>query len=181
MGIESSNLSLSATLILILFISSIENLSWNSFENKLSKKSELVCRRLVIELGIEKYVKFEGAVPNNDIGKYLAMSDLFVSTSLSDGSSVALVEAISCGLPIVATKVPAFFEWIKDDYNGKFVDFGDSLSLSKVINELLKDDTKLDSMRRFNLKIGDEKTDWNKNYEILESTYQKLIPRYNSQ
>ena len=64
------------------------------------------------------------------------MSDIFVSTSLSDGSSVALVEAISCGLPIVATKVPAFFEWIEDGSNGRFIDFGDSLNLSKVINDL---------------------------------------------
>ena len=156
----------------------VEDSLWNSFENRQSKMCELECRRLVIELNIQKYVKFEGAVPNNDIGKYLSMSDLFVSTSLSDGSSVALVEAISCSLPIVATKVPAFFEWINDGVNGNFVNFGDSFSLSKAINDLLKDNNKLLAMRNANLEIGEDKTDWNKNYEVLEETYQKLVDNY---
>jgi len=69
----------------------------------------------------EGSVKFLGAVPHKDVVKYLVISDIYVSTSLSDGTSASLLEAMTCSLPSVVTGIAANREWILDGWNGFFV------------------------------------------------------------
>ena len=49
---------------------------------------------------------------------YLNAADIYVSTSLSDGTSLSLLEAMACSLPVVVTDIPANKEWITDGHNG---------------------------------------------------------------
>lgn len=59
--------------------------------------------KIIDTLGIEGKIKLLGA--RNDIDQLLAASDLFVSSSHWEGLSVAILEAMAAGLPIVATNV----------------------------------------------------------------------------
>jgi glycosyltransferase involved in cell wall biosynthesis len=54
-------------------------------------------RGLVDHLNLTPYVHFPGMIPNHELPKYLASADLYVTSSLSDGSSNALMEAMACG------------------------------------------------------------------------------------
>lgn len=69
----------------------------------------------------EGSVKFLGNIPRQDVAKYLDISDIYISTSLSDGTSASLLEAMTCSLPPVVTDIPANKEWILDRWNGYLI------------------------------------------------------------
>ena len=60
-----------------------------------------------------------------DIYKYLYQSDLFLSTSLYEGHPISILEAMSIGLPIVASEVTGNIDTIKNGYSGFFYKLGD--------------------------------------------------------
>jgi glycosyltransferase involved in cell wall biosynthesis len=62
--------------------------------------------RLVRELGLADHVVVAG--PRTDVASVLSESNVFVMPSRSEGHSVAFLEALASGIPIVASKIPAF-------------------------------------------------------------------------
>jgi glycosyltransferase involved in cell wall biosynthesis len=59
--------------------------------------------------------------------------------SYREGLPKVLIEAASCGLPIVSTDVPGCREIVRDDYNGILVPKGDFFSLSNALLRLIED------------------------------------------
>lgn len=73
-----------------------------------------------------------------DIPEYMRLINLFVLSSLGEGISNTILEAMSSGLPVVATKVGGNIELVKEDQTGKLVVPGDPEILSEVIYEYYK-------------------------------------------
>ena len=134
-------------------------------------------KQLVNDLSIEKYVKFTGMIPNEELPKYLAASDIYVSSSLSDGTSVCLLEAMASGLPVVVTDVDAILEWVTDGENGLVVHKKSPGALAKAICRLLEDDNLRKKFSETNYKIARERASWDDNVKILEGMYQSLVKR----
>ncbi|MEW6684778.1 MAG: glycosyltransferase family 4 protein [Candidatus Edwardsbacteria bacterium] len=132
-------------------------------------------KRRVEELGLLSQVHFAGRVSNRDIAEYLHAADIYVTTSLSDGTSVSLLEAMACGLPVVVADAPAYFEWVRDGFNGFIVPRKDSTILAKRLVELLANEDLRRSMSERNLQIAQERADWDKNFETLEGLYEELV------
>ena len=105
---------------------------FGSLENKL--------RELVKELKLEPVVIFIGSVPNEDMPAFLNARDLYVSSSLSDGTSLSLLEAMACGLPVVVTDVPANLEWVVNGENGLVVPRRSINELAMAIIYLLQNE-----------------------------------------
>jgi glycosyltransferase involved in cell wall biosynthesis len=76
-------------------------------------------QRLCQELGLRDRVMFQGQV--QDIAAALSGASLFVLPSLTEGISLALLEAMACGLPAVATRVGGNPEVILDGQTGLLV------------------------------------------------------------
>ncbi len=132
-------------------------------------------RTLVERTGLQEFVHFCGWVALEDMPNYLRAADLYVSTSRSDGSSLSLIEAMACGLPVVVTDVPANLEWVDHGHNGLVVRRGDPAALVKAISSLTED---LDLRRRMgerNVRIARERADWDKNFGKLETMYRTLM------
>ena len=89
------------------------------------------------ELNIEDRVDFLGTV--NNVAEFFHRSDLFVNTSLNEGISNSLLEAMACGLPIVATNISGNNELIQDGFNGLLVPSKDSVALTRAMENLLTD------------------------------------------
>ena len=134
-------------------------------------------KQLVNNLKIEKYVKFTGMIPNAELPKYLAASDLYVSSSLSDGTSVCLLEAMALGLPVVVTNVDANLEWITNGENGLVVPKKNPDALAKAICTLLEDDNLRKTFGRRNYKIAKVRASWDDNVKVLEGMFQSLAKR----
>jgi glycosyltransferase involved in cell wall biosynthesis len=98
-------------------------------------KAEL--QLLVSELGLEEHIHFLGS--RHDIPRLLAASDLFVLSSLWEGLSMALLEAMATGLPIVASAVSGTIEAIRPNEGGFLVPPGDVAAMASAIGQLLSD------------------------------------------
>ena len=87
-----------------------------------------------VDLGIADRVDWYGFVPNPFAFYYAA--DIFVLPSLYEGQSNALLEAMSAGLPVVVTDIPAHAEVIRHIHNGMVVPVGDTGRLAAVLAQL---------------------------------------------
>ena len=70
----------------------------------------------------------------------LKKSKIFCLSSIYEGMSNALVEAICVGLPIVTTKVSGTEELIKNGENGFIVNIGDKDSMAKALTKIIEDE-----------------------------------------
>lgn len=97
---------------------------------------------LVVGAGIEEKafrnprIKLTGATDN--VVPYLQAMDIFVLPSLTETSSLATMEAMSCGLPVIATPVGAIKDYIEDGVNGFLFPRQDVDTLVEKLNALLK-------------------------------------------
>lgn len=92
---------------------------------------------LVAQLGLEGQVKLLG--PRDDAADLMAGFDLFALPSLTEGLSIALLEAAAAGLPIVATAVGGNPEVVQDGDRGLLVPAADGAALRAAIARLLGD------------------------------------------
>lgn len=90
----------------------------------------------VTSFGLGDKVVFAGQVDNP--ANLLAHADVFVSSSLTESFGIAIVEAMSLGLPIVATDCPtAPREVLSDGRYGRLVPVGDARELARAMREAL--------------------------------------------
>jgi glycosyltransferase involved in cell wall biosynthesis len=75
-------------------------------EGPLENQLKNQCR----ELGIEGKVKFTGLVHN--VRKYLAISDIYVFPSFQEGFPNSVLEAMACGLPVIASRIGGVMDMI---------------------------------------------------------------------
>ena len=94
-------------------------------------------RRLTDSLDISANVLFLGN--RLDVPELLAASDIFVMPSLSEGISVAILEAMASELPIVATSVGGNRDIIEDGVTGLLVNPADASMIAKAVERLLND------------------------------------------
>ncbi|MBI4317904.1 MAG: glycosyltransferase family 4 protein [Chloroflexi bacterium] len=132
-------------------------------------------RAMLSEYGLASHVHFAGWLDEPDMAAHLNAADVYVTTSLSDGTSASMLEAMACGLPMVVSDAPAYFEWVQDGVNGFVVPRRDSEYLAERIITLLSDGALRDDMGARNLEIAHERADWEKNFSILEGIYGDLL------
>lgn len=85
-------------------------------------------------LGVAGRIQFTGF--RTDIEALLADADVFLLTSHYEGISMALLEAMRCGLPAIATRVGGVPETIRDGETGLLVDPGDEQQLATAMAQL---------------------------------------------
>ena len=75
----------------------------------------------------------------NNVFKYLYASKLYLSTSFYEGLSISILEAMSIGLPIIASKVIGNIDAIKHDISGYLYELGNIQSARNYIKNILND------------------------------------------
>lgn len=83
-------------------------------------------------------VKFIGALSHDKLPDYYQQADIFILPSLTEGQPKSLLEAMGCGLPVIASDIPAHREIITDGQNGILCQNTVS-SLARVIKRLIAD------------------------------------------
>lgn len=90
-----------------------------------------------IDLGVSERVRFLGV--RDDVNKLLLSSDIFVQPSLWEGLSLALLEALLAGLPVLATRVEGVVDVVEDEQTALLVPPGDASGLAANIQRLVDD------------------------------------------
>jgi glycosyltransferase involved in cell wall biosynthesis len=79
--------------------------------------------------------------PTHDIEQYFRAADVFVLPSIREAHPLALLEAMACGLPSVATRLAGATDvLIQDGWNGRLFPADDDAALAGILRELLTDE-----------------------------------------
>lgn len=97
----------------------------------------LELEQLAASLDLESSVIFAGSRP--DVAAYMQASDLLVLPSETEGLSIALLEAMACGLPVVVSDCDGNRELVTDGLNGMVFPRGNENALAQKIKTLLLD------------------------------------------
>ncbi|MCP4601484.1 MAG: glycosyltransferase family 4 protein [Proteobacteria bacterium] len=84
-------------------------------------------------------VNFLGRLERSELINQLHLADVFVLPSLNEGMSNSVLEALSCGLPVVATNVGGCTELVFDGVNGFVVEKADSIALADALDKYTND------------------------------------------
>jgi glycosyltransferase involved in cell wall biosynthesis len=96
------------------------------------------------QLGIQDRITFAGY--QNDVAPWLNRSKVFVLTSDSEGLSLAMMEAMTCGLPCVVSDVGELRDLVKDDATGYLIRERSASTFAECLLRLLKDNHKWEEM-----------------------------------
>ena len=94
---------------------------------------------IIKELNIQDKVVFLGRIPREETSPYYQEADVFVLPSLNEGMSNAMLEALSTGLPILATDTGGSDELIQEGKNGYIVKMKNAQDIADKIEKLIKD------------------------------------------
>ncbi|MCS6305653.1 MAG: glycosyltransferase family 4 protein [Nitrospira sp.] len=119
-------------------------------------------------LGIEQNIRLLGM--RQDIPRLLALMDVFVLPSLSEGLSMALLEAMAAGKPVVATRVGGNPELVQQGHAGLLVPSQDAGGLADALIVLLGDPI---TLRRFG-EAGAERVRKDFSTDHMAEQYRRL-------
>jgi glycosyltransferase involved in cell wall biosynthesis len=124
--------------------------------------------RFIRDIGLERRIKVFTSVKNEALVGYYVSSDVFVLPSLMETFPLSILEAMSAGLPIVATRVGAVSELIRDGINGFLVQPASSSEIySKLLFLAKRDDVRIG--------IGKVNAEKAKNYSWEQVAYKTYM------
>jgi len=144
--------------------------------------------RLLLQRSRFPYPELEKAVQNSPVKDRIEwcpsrdhskMPDLFnkahvtISIPNSDSSSAVMMESMSCGVPVIASKIPMNDEW---DGLGIYVPKDDSVeALAELMKKVMEQPELVKAYGKFAREIIIRRADWDKQMEGLVKLYEELI------
>jgi len=109
-------------------------------------------RNLIFEKQLTEFITFTGQIPHENVKDYMVASDIFVLPSLTEGFPNVLLEAMACGLPIVASKITGIPEIVINGENGFLVESKSPKEIAEKLLFLLNNPELRKKISRNNLK-----------------------------
>jgi len=139
-------------------------------------EQEKYLKELCIKLGVNEKVIFVGWVPHEEIPRYMAISHLFVRPSTQEGFGIVFIEAMSCGLPVVATKRGGIIDIVEDCVNGILIEPKNEKSLASTLIKLIEHPEYAQKIAIEGRKTALRKYDWLKIYQkIVTQIYSRVL------
>jgi len=104
---------------------------------------KLESEKYVKENNLSKYVRFVGEILGKERINYYQEADIFCAPYIDEAFGITVLEALSCGIPVVGFKNESFLEILKGyPYPELFVDRKNIVKFSKVLKQLINDQQK---------------------------------------
>jgi len=126
-------------------------------------------KQIVSEKNLGNIIELTGRIGAEDMPQVYRQNDIFISASMQEGMSNAMLEAMASGLPIITTRCEGTEELIAD--NGFVVEYANAEEIAKVVRKLA-DDRQIYKQMAVAARRQAEKFSWN-------STANKYILLYN--
>jgi glycosyltransferase involved in cell wall biosynthesis len=121
-------------------------------------------------LGLGERVRFLGPVSPDRLKHPLSAADLFVLSTRNEGWANVILEAMACGLPVVASDVGGNPEVVRGPELGTIVPFDDQAALTAAVDEALTR-----SWDRQTIRAYAEANSWDTRVGMLISLFQHLV------
>jgi len=119
--------------------------------------------------------RFVGNLPNDQVPEWINASDVLVLPTRSEGTPVVLMEALSCGVPVVASSVGGIPDLVKDKQTGYLVDKEDVDTFETRLQELLESTENAMRMGQKGRKDMVENYDGCKIAERIKNVYHRVL------
>lgn len=129
---------------------------------------------LAEELGIKDKIVFLGWVKYENVPEILSKADVFVRPSITEGLGTAFLEAMACGVPVIATNVQGIVDIIKHDYNGLLVEPKNVERIAESIIKVLEDSELRERLIKNGLNFV-ERYKWSKIAKEYLEIYEKAL------
>jgi len=130
--------------------------------------------KLALRLNLSESVVFVGNVDYESLPVYYNNASVFVRPSRSEGFGNSFIEAMSCGVPIIGTKVGGIPDFLEDEVTGLFCKVDDSKDLAQKIVLLLEDKNLKSKLVKNGLQYV-KKYDWNNIASKFDKQFEKVI------
>lgn len=117
------------------------------------------CKSLIQQLGIGESIELKGVLPPEEVVNHLQQATVFIQHSVtandgdSEGLPLSILEALACGLPVVATRHAGIPSVVIDGETGHLVDEGDVDTMANHIYGLMKNNRMRAEMSRRGRKL----------------------------
>lgn len=142
---------------------------------KLAEYQELVS---TLELG--DYVKFKGYISNDTVPLVLNSMDVFCALSRSESFGVAVLEASSCGLPVIVSNIGGLREVVEHEHTGFLVDGHNLDEISNKILYFAQHRAAKTEMGRAGRAWVEEHYSWEKSVQVMKSIYASFLETQNT-
>ncbi|SHE29489.1 mannosyltransferase [Ruegeria intermedia] len=129
----------------------------------------------VAQAGLSDRILFKPEVTVDKIAQWYQVLDLFIAPQRWEGFGLTPLEAMACGVPVVATDVGAFSEIVTDPTLGRVVPPGDIPALAAAAAEMLADRDSLARAGRAARAHVERNFDINGEAQALVALYQQLL------
>lgn len=127
----------------------------------------------VKSLRLDDKVVFTGSVENQDLPRYLKVSDVFVRPSRSEGLGIAFLEAMAADVPIIATKVGGIPDFLEDRKTGLYCS-SEPEDIAFKIRIILENDKLREEIIKNARALVTERYNWNIIAERFSNLYNSL-------
>lgn len=135
--------------------------------------------QMCADCGLSNCVRFIGSIPNEAQVAYFNEANVYISASLSDGTSLSLLEALAAGLFPIVSDIEANRAWIKNFENGLLFASEKPEELANMLIYYFKNYQSFSGVKSFNqekvAKYGDRKANMLK----LEKIYESMLSQWN--
>lgn len=135
-------------------------------------------RKQAQDLGVGSAVIFVGSVPHEEIPQYLALADVFVRPSRSEGLGTSFLEAMAAGVPVIGTRVGGIVDFLEDGKTGLYCSVGDAQDIAQKIIVLLSDEALRSRLIRQSREMVERKYDWDQIALRFREFYEAITDRY---
>ncbi|GAA0309550.1 glycosyltransferase family 4 protein [Rhodovulum strictum] len=132
-------------------------------------------RQRVRAAGMEHRILFRDEVPVWEMPDWYRALDVYVAPQRWEGFGLTPLEAMACGVPVVAADVGAFRELVAEGETGFVVDAGSAERLERAAAELLADPARLDRFRAAARTHVERQFDIHTEAGALVAIYQRLL------
>lgn len=129
-------------------------------------------------LNLEDKICCPGRVEEADLPRWFCAADVYVSSATSDGTSISLLEAFACGLPVIVHDRYGNLEWVEHGVNGWLVDCRSPEQLAEAISLAIEKRSEWNTIGRINRRTAFAKADWNTNSKQLSVAYALAVATY---
>jgi glycosyltransferase involved in cell wall biosynthesis len=118
---------------------------------------------------------FAGRLAPRDMATLLARAEVVVSASLSDSTSVSLLEAMAAGAVPVVSDIEGNREWVAEGDGARLFPCGDAAALTRALDAALMDPEWADGARARNRRTVEARADRERNLVRIESAFAALV------